>query len=196
MASSDPEKPLQSTKTPWRAIIIQSFLLMGLWLIFSGRFDLLHISLGVISVAIVLGLNRRLARNPHFSMPGERSEPLLLRRLPGYVLWLTWQIILANLQVAYLILHPKMPINPRLLQFHTHEPTAAAKVILGNSITLTPGTLTIDIKGDRFLVHSLVPSSAESLTDGTMQTKVARLFSKDVEVAVKEIRFLGSEERH
>lgn len=166
---------------------------MAMWLIFSGRFDALHISFGVISVAVVLGLNRRLARNPHFSMPGERSEPILLRRLPGYLLWLIWEIILANLQVAYLILHPKMPVNPRLLSFDTHEPTAAAKVILGNSITLTPGTLTIDIKGDRFVVHSLVPSSAESLTDGTMQTRVARLFSKDVDVAVKEVRFLEPE---
>lgn len=190
-----PKKTSQSDKTPWRAVIIQALLLMALWLIFSGRFDALHISFGVISVAVVLGLNRRLARNPHFSMPGERSEPILLRRLPGYLLWLIWEIILANLQVAYLILHPKMPINPRLLQFRTHEPTAAAKAILGNSITLTPGTLTIDIKGDRFLVHALVPSSAESLADGTMQTRVARLFSKDVGVAVKEVRFLGPEEK-
>ena len=178
-----------------RAIAIQALLLIGLWVIFSGREDILHLSLGVLSVTVVLALNYRLARSPLFSLPREHSEPILLRRLPGYLLWLLWEIIVANLQVAYLILHPKMPIDPRLLRFRTHEPSAAAKALLGNSITLTPGTITIDIEGDHFLVHSLIPSSAESLADGTMQTRVAKLFSKKVDVAVTDITFLGPEEK-
>ena len=68
--------------------------------------------------------------------------------LLAYVPWLGWQILLASMQVAYLVLHPRMPVDPCLIYFRVNLPNLAARVILGNSITLTPGTVTIRIQGE------------------------------------------------
>lgn len=82
------------------------------------------------------------------------------------------------MQVAYVVLHRRMPIHPVLLKFKVKLPNVGAQVILGNSITLTPGTITIDIKGNEFLVHALIPDSYVGLVDGTMPRRVAELFRK------------------
>jgi len=104
--------------------------------------------------------------------------------LPGwrlflYIVWLIWEIIKANLQVAYLVLHPKMPIEPNLLRFRTRLGSAAGHIILANSITLTPGTITVDFRAGTYLVHALVPQAAQSLLDAEMPGKLAAVFGED-----------------
>ena len=96
-----------------------------------------------------------------------------------YPLWLLWQIVTANLQVAWLIVHPRLPIDPVLLSFRTGMRSDLAKVTLGNSITLTPGTFTLAIEDDRYLIHSIHQKLAASLLDGTMQRQVAAVYGEE-----------------
>ncbi len=177
-----------------RNLILQAVILFIIWLIFSGKYDVTHISFGVIAVTLVILMNYRLSKINLFPERGEPNVPVKIYRLPRYILWMIKEIFLANLQVAYLVIHPKMPIKPKLLTFQTKLPSASAKVILGNSITITPGTLTIDIEHDKFLVHCLVPDSASSLENGEMQSRIMRLFQDDLKGAVYEFKFLNSDE--
>jgi multicomponent Na+:H+ antiporter subunit E len=70
-----------------------------------------------------------------------------------YIIVLFWEIVKANLDVAYRIVHPKMPIKPGIVVIKTSLKSDIAKMILANSITLTPGTFTLDVIGDKLLVH-------------------------------------------
>lgn len=163
--------------------------LFALWLIFSGRLDATHLILGVVAVALVVVINYRLFKVKPYPELDKPSVSMRSFRLPAYLLWLLKEIIIANIQVAYIILHPKMPIQPKLMRFTSKLPTSTAKVILGNSITLTPGTLTIDIQGDNFLVHSLTQTSSSSLEQGEMQRRIFELYGCDTERAVENVSF-------
>lgn len=176
-----------------RNIILQAITLFLIWLIFSGKYDAMHVSFGVIAVTLVILMNYRLSKVNLFPERGEPNVPIKIYRLPAYILWLVKEIFLANLQVAYLVIHPKMPIKPTLLTFRTKLPSASAKVILGNSITITPGTLTIDIEHNKFLVHCLIPKSAGSLESGDMQSRIMRLFQDDLKDSVYEFKYLKGE---
>jgi len=70
-----------------------------------------------------------------------------------YIIVLLWEIIKANLDVAYRVIHPKMPIRPGIVVVKTRLKSDVAKMILANSITLTPGTFTLDVIGDELLIH-------------------------------------------
>ena len=107
---------------------------------------------------------------------------------PDEAALLVWQVLLANLGVARLVLHPRMPIDPVLLRFRTGWENSLPKVMLGNSITLTPGTFTIRIVDDVFLIHAIHEDLAASLLDGSMQRKVAEVYGEtlvdDMEMTV------------
>ncbi len=198
-AAQDPmHRPHPSPGARWRifrARAIQAALLFALWLVLSGMFDALHLAYGVFSVALVLLLNHRLHLLP--LLPGESAteHAIILHRLFFYLLWLLWQIVQSGVYVAYLVMHPQLPINPRIVRFRSLQPNVQARVILGNSITLTPGTITVEVEGDRFTVHALTKKAAEDLFTGDMEYRAARIYRKecrredacfDVEI-VKEI---------
>ncbi len=108
-----------------------------------------------------------------------------------YIPWLVLQIIMANVQVAYLVLHPKMPIEPVLLLFRTRMRKGIAQVTLGNSITLTPGTITISLEDGRYIIHNLKPPLASSLVEGKMQNKIAKVYLEEEEPK-PEVRWIYS----
>jgi multicomponent Na+:H+ antiporter subunit E len=81
--------------------------------------------------------------------------------------------------VTSLVLWPG-GIRSRVIRFRTHLQNEVAKVVLGNSITLTPGTVTVDIEGDLFTVHALSDTAAESVLDGDMERRVAWVFGEPV----------------
>jgi len=85
----------------------------------------------------------------------------------------------SNLQVARIILHPRPHLDPVLLRFRSRLRTPLSKVVLGNSITLTPGTFTLRIRGDEFLVHAIAEGMTSGLIVGTMQRKVAAVFGEE-----------------
>ena len=106
-------------RTFLRNTIIQTVLLTAFWLIMSGHYDLMHISFGIFSVILVLLINHSIRR--HIYTLGEHSDALKLSlvRLTYYIPWLLWQIVVASLHVAYVVLHPKCPVDPALLRFKT-----------------------------------------------------------------------------
>jgi multicomponent Na+:H+ antiporter subunit E len=179
-------------KHGWRGITVQAVSLMALWLLLSEHFDLFHVSLGVLSVGIVLLINAQLTFVQFFPDDVSEWEQMKLDRVPRFALWLVWEIINASLQVAAIVLHPKMPVRPVLIRFRAHLPSVGAKVLLGNTITLTPGTLTLAIEGDEFLIHAIQQQSASSLIDGTMPRWVGRLFHRTGEGTISSVTVIES----
>ncbi|MFH1757459.1 MAG: Na+/H+ antiporter subunit E [Pseudomonadota bacterium] len=96
-----------------------------------------------------------------------------------YLPWLFTEIFLANLHVAYLVLHPRMPIRPQIIRFRTRLESDFALVTLANSIPLTPGTITLDIQDGSFFVHVLSQKGVEDLQRGRMEARVARVFHRE-----------------
>jgi multicomponent Na+:H+ antiporter subunit E len=185
----------------WLNSVIQFVLLLAVWLLMSGHYDFFHISMGVISALAVVLLHLRLRKYYVFEeeMVDAKARlkdvfPVRLRygRVLFYIPWLIWQIVVASLQVAAVVLNPKMPIDPALIRFKTKFPNTSAKVILGNSITLTPGTITIQIKGDEFLVHGLMDASSSGIIDGSLPGEVAKLYEKKPEQVVSHIQIIKS----
>jgi multicomponent Na+:H+ antiporter subunit E len=148
--------------------ILTFLILFTFWCIFSGYFDAFHLLLGVICSIIVTIFSS------HYLFP----EPITIEsikrigRFIGYIPWLIYQIIIANLQVVYLVLHPRMPINPKIITVETTLKDDISRVIMANSITLTPGTITVDIKDNTFWVHSLSDASSSGLINGDIEQKV------------------------
>ena len=95
--------------------------------------------------------------------------------LPRYWLWLFKEIALANIDVTKRILAPNLPINPQLFRVKATQHNELGKVIFANSITLTPGTVTVDIDGDEFLVHALSDATKDDLETGEMDRRVTEL---------------------
>ena len=95
----------------------------------------------------------------------------------SYIPWLLWEVVLANLDVAYRVWHPKAEIAPRLIVVPFRTRTALGTVTYANSITLTPGTITIgvDIAKHQMLVHALTKKSAQGLLAGKMHERVRKL---------------------
>ncbi len=167
---------------------LKAAVLMLVWLLLSGHYDLFHILLGVLSVILILLMNR----------PRESASPQLLQsvrwgRVLLYVPWLIKEMVLSALYVMRVVWAPRMPLDPRLLRFKSSQPNDVAKVILGNSITLTPGTLTVDLGQQEFLVHALTHKLGSGLLNGTMQTKVASLFTDHPGAMVFDVRMIPSE---
>ena len=152
--------------------------MMAVWLVLSGQFDAFHITLGVISAAFVTAFSGHM----HFLRRGRslRERAVDTVRIAGYLCWLLWEIIIANLHVLYLALHPRgnSLMEPQVVRFKTRLKGDFARYILANSITLTPGTVTISIEGDEFLVHAISRKTAAA-TPGTMEERVAAAFDRD-----------------
>jgi len=149
-----------------------ALVLFGLWLLLSGYFQTLLIALGVASCALVVAIAHRMEVVDHEGHPIH----LGLRAL-GYWAWLLLEIVKANIDVARRIVDPKLPISPTLFHTRATQPSELGRVIFANSITLTPGTVSIDFEGDRILVHALTRETAESLDSGDMDRRVTRLES-------------------
>ncbi|HEY7710985.1 MAG TPA: Na+/H+ antiporter subunit E [Candidatus Entotheonella sp.] len=157
-------------------------MLFTFWIILSGKFDAFHLGIGAVSaVCIALGTRRLLLLAPAIG-PAQTHpmDAVPWLRLLLYVPWLIWQIVLSSLHIAAVVVHPKMPIQPRLVRFRTPLPHNLARLTLATSITMTPGTITLDVQGDEFLVHALTEKSAQSLipseAEGSMQNQVLSLY--------------------
>jgi multicomponent Na+:H+ antiporter subunit E len=106
---------------------------------------------------------------------------------------LLWQIVIASLQVAYVVLHPKCPVDPVVLRFKTRLRNTSSRVILGNSITLTPGTITLEIEREEFLVHSLMDISSTGIIDGTLPGEVAKLYERSPGQVIGDVTVIRTE---
>lgn len=159
--------------------IIRVFvLLMFGWMVWSGAYSLpgsahfhgLILGLGVASCAGVAAIQWRIDR--------DAVAPATYRLISRSVLYFPWlflEIIKSNLHVARIILTPALPIRPHLIRVPASQQTEVGRVIYANSITLTPGTISLDLRDDEILVHALDDSVAQDLKTGAMDRKVAAL---------------------
>ena len=153
--------------------------MFALWIILSGKFDVFHLSLGVISSAIVAFFSADLL----FGNQGIKviNLPASWIRFIRYVPWLLYQIFTANLYVLYLTFHPRMMelIDPRIIKFRSRLKGDLSRVTFANSITLTPGTITVYMTLDGiFSVHAIDKKSRQGLP-GEMEKRIARAFGEE-----------------
>lgn len=142
-------------------------LLFGLWLLLSGHYTPLILSFGAVSSLFVVWLIHRMDVIDHQTRVVRVGWGLLT-----YFPWLAWEIAKANWDVAWRVLHPGLPISATLFEVEGSQKSDVGRVTYANSITLTPGTVTVDLQGSRFTVHALTRSGAESLMAGEMDRRV------------------------
>ena len=152
-------------------------IMLSFWVILSGMFDAFHLTLGVICCLLVAHFSSDLL----FYGGNRQSWVRGLWGLIAYLPWLFYQIIIANVQIAYLVLHPRMldMIDPHVIRFKTTLKRPISKVTFAQSITLTPGTVTVSIHDDEFSVYALTRSASDALP-GEMEVRVARALESDL----------------
>ena len=163
----------QSRFTPF---VLTFLILAFFWVLFSGKFDLFHISLGIVSCLIVSAISHKL-----LYPDGVKPKFLIFwLRFAGYIPWLLYQIFLANLQVLYIVFHPRMKdlINPQIIEFSSRLKSDVSRTTFANSITLTPGTITVSVSVmGKFAVHCINDKAGQSL-QGEMEERVGKVFSE------------------
>lgn len=140
------------------------------WLILSGHFEALLLAMGLLSVMLVVWLVIRMDR-----VDGEPGTLVPGPRMFGYLAWLMWCVVKANIDVARRIWHPRLPIRPVWTRLDTRVSTPLEKTLYANSITLTPGTLTTEVLDDHFMIHSLTREGVDELGEGEMERRIRRL---------------------
>lgn len=142
--------------------------LFGLWLLLSGHYDNpLLLTLGVISSIAVVFIAQRMDVIDH------ESVPLRLRfGFIGYLGWLAKEIALANVAVAKIIISPSLPLSPLLFRVKTSQKTDVGRVTHANSITLTPGTVSVEVEDGDIIVHAIAGNLASDMAKGGMDRRV------------------------
>jgi len=161
-----------------------TFILMFiLWVLMSGKFDAFHLTLGLVSSAMVAALSANLLFQDRKSLPARVAEGF---RFAAYAIWLLAQITIANMHVIKLALTTRpmeKVLNPHIFTFKTFLKNDFSRFVLANSITLTPGTVTIRVEGDVFYVHAIDEKAAGDLADqesiSDMERRIAAVFEPE-----------------
>jgi multicomponent Na+:H+ antiporter subunit E len=151
-----------------RILSYKTLAFFALWLLLSQSYNAFHMVLGFfVSFGVAL-------LNTEHGKPS--SEKIRWFRMLAYVPWLVSRIIQSGIHLSYLILHPRLPIDPKLIRHQTSLKGEAGIVLFGNSITLTPGTITAEVNSNELLVHAMDDASADDVTSLRMEQKVAGIF--------------------
>ena len=149
--------------------------LFGVWLLLSGFFEPLLLGLGVLSCVIVVLIAHRM------DVIDREGFPIHLGwRILTYWVWLAVEIVKANLDVARRVLDPRLPIHPLLVRVKASQASELGQVIYANSITLTPGTVSMLLDGGEILVHAIAREMAEDLEGGEMDRRVTAVSERGV----------------
>ena len=140
------------------------------WLLLSGNYSPLFLCFGVLSVLLAVSIARRM------DLADRETLPLhLTPRGLTYWPWLGGEIVKSNLDVARSVLDPRLPIERCVVRVPTGGLSSLGKVIYANSVTLTPGTVTLDIDGDELVVHALSRKAADQVVAGEMGRRTAAM---------------------
>lgn len=144
--------------------------LLAFWLLLSGHYEPFLIAVGCATAAAMVWLAHRMDVMDHEGHPVHLGLSAL-----AYWPWLASEIVKSGWTVSKVILDPRLPIEPTLVRFRPSQKSAVGLTAHANSITLTPGTISIEVSPDEFLVHALTRKSAEGLaTGGEMDARMAR----------------------
>ncbi len=157
-----------------KPVITATSLLLTLiifWLLLSGMYTPFLLAAGVGSACAITLLSRRMR------LADEESHPIHLAwgAVFSYWPWLIKEILKSSWDVARRIVNPAMPISPTLVEFAPSQKTAVGLVTHANSITLTPGTIAVEVEAGRFLVHALTAEGAAGLAGSEMDRRCTRL---------------------
>ena len=152
------------------AQLVLPLLLVLAWLFWSGMFTPLLLSFGALSCAFVIYIIQRMGY--FHARVFDLGYNL---RLLSYWAWLLVEIVKSSIHVAGVVMTPRLRLSPEVVEIEADDLDQIDQVLLGNSITLTPGTLTLDVRDDRLIVHALTPRGAQSLREGEMKRRVAAL---------------------
>ena len=153
-----------------RAHLMFIALLIAAWVLWSGMFKPLLLGLGAFSCALAGYIGVRMG---YFD-----TRVFALRfnlRLLGFWAWLLKEIVQSSLEVARIVLARDLRLSTRVVEIDASRLSPVDQAVLGNSITLTPGTLTLDASDGRLLVHALTAEGASALEDGEMLRRVAAI---------------------
>ncbi|MGC9314308.1 MAG: Na+/H+ antiporter subunit E [bacterium] len=139
-----------------------SLFLLGIWLLLSYPLEWHKLLFGfamALSVGFIFG---------EYTRPfGDfRFTPKAFVYSIAYLFVFMWELVKSNMDVAWIIIHPKLPIKPGIVKVKTNLKTEMGRLALANSITLTPGTLTVETKGEYFYVH-WIDVSAKNIEEST-----------------------------
>lgn len=144
--------------------------LFAFWLLLSGHYTGLLITFGVLTCLGILALAHRM------KIVDEEGHPIHLAiGALTYWPWLAWEIVKSACNVTRLILDPKLPISPTLIKVKASQKTRIGVNIYANSITLTPGTISVDVEANTISVHAITAQGSEDLMEGTMDRRVSVL---------------------
>ncbi len=160
--------------------------LFAFWMVLSGRTETKFIVYGLLTAGVTTWITYPLLLVDN--KDGSKKyfvfgvSPF---RFIAYAFWLLWQLILANVDVLLANTAQQLAIDPKIVRFYFRTDNPMATVVLANSITLTPGTVTLNVTDDGlYEVHALTPGAAEGLAEGAMQRKVAALFGEPLDFSV------------
>jgi multicomponent Na+:H+ antiporter subunit E len=164
----------------WLGAASQFLVLFGFWLLLSGQYRPLFFALGAVSAAAVTALTHRIV-----STVLEEPAGHVLRWIgrAGWFLvyagWMLWSIAAASVQIALGVLNVGRPFAPEFVEFDSGLRRPLSNVMVAVSITLVPGTQTLELEGDHFLVHALTRSNADDLATAKLQNMIARITGED-----------------
>ncbi|MBI3982962.1 MAG: Na+/H+ antiporter subunit E [Gemmatimonadetes bacterium] len=150
-----------------RHAIALTVVFAGIWLLWSGHLEALLLSLGALSCIVAVALAARMR-----ILDDEGVPFALAGRAARYLPWLLLQIVKANIDVARRILNPRLPVAPRLIRVHARQQSAVGRALFANSITLTPGTVSVDVDGETIVVHALTAEAGNDVLAGEMNRRV------------------------
>jgi len=156
--------------------------MFAFWILLSGEFTFILITSGVVASLITAYLS-------HDIFVGKadlKTETGRVFKFIVYIPWLLWEIILANVEIAYLVLSPKPLVDPQIVRFKNDLKTDLGIVTLAHSITLTPGTVTVDANREEFVIHAIWQKSAEGIISGEMQRKVKKIEGEVMKIEGKK----------
>jgi multicomponent Na+:H+ antiporter subunit E len=145
--------------------------LFAFWLALSGHYTPLLLSFGVGSCVLVVYLAKRMELIDAEGVPFHVVGRFFLLYLP----WLMKEVLVANVEVAKVILSPTLNISPRMVVFHGAQKTDLGRAIYANSITLTPGTITTGVEGNEYQIHALRAADLETDEEQQMDARCCRV---------------------
>lgn len=160
--------PTNSNNKLFRVLLLAT-VLAAAWLFWSGLYKPHLLALGVLSLVLSLWLAHRIGTFR------EASPFSTMLKLPRFWGWLLVEIVKSSIDVAKVVLDPKLPISPAVVEFDTVCKGPIGQVILGNAITLSPGTVTLDVYADRLKVHCLTAQGAEAIRSGEADRRAAQI---------------------
>lgn len=149
-------------------------LLMGFWLLLSARLDAHLVVTGALAALLVT-----LASAPLLERtigPAATHPRVRLATAVPFAAWLLGRMLVSAVQLARIVLDPRLPPEPGIVRFDTQLTSPAARTVLSTAITLVPGTMTLEVEGDVLTIHSFTPDAVEDIASAALQDRIARIF--------------------